>query len=109
MQHITQDTTQHIIHTEHNMHTERTQNAHRMHTHNAQNRIQNTDTTIMQHIEDNREQDTETNTHSTENNAQHQRTGTTQFCTYSFDIYHEYVAIKNSNTIELYTILQDEV
>ena len=27
--------------------------------------------------------------------------------TYSFDLYHEYVAINNSNTIELYTISND--
>ena len=56
----------------------------------------------MQHIEDN----TENNTGATENRTQPQRTYTTQSCTYSFDFYHEYVAIKNSDTIELYTILK---
>ena len=60
----------------------------------------------MQHIEDNTEQNTEQN--NTENtnipvqdNAQPQRTF---IHTYSYDLYNEYVAIKNSNTIELYTI-----
>ena len=60
----------------------------------------------MQHIhinteQENIEQHTETETN---NHAQPQHTDTTQSCTYSFDIYHEYVAIKNSDTIELYTI-----
>ena len=50
-------------------HTERTQLAHNMHTH----RTQNTDTTIMQHTEDNTEQnkDTETN-NPAQDNAQPQ-------------------------------------
>ena len=69
--------------------------------------------TYMQHIQDNTEtehkiQNTETNTeqhreqtqHSTENSAHNYRT-------YSFDYYHEFAYIKNSNTIELYTILHD--
>lgn len=69
----------------------------------------------MQHIEDNTEQDTETNTeqytntsteNSTENNAQPQHTCTHYLHTYSFDLYHEQIYIKNSNTIELYTILK---
>ena len=60
-------------------------------------------------------------TPDTENNAQPQRTEQTQYpdteqCTensahnyrtYSFDLYHEQIYIKNSNTIELYTILND--
>ena len=29
--------------------------------------------------------------------------------TYSLDYYHEYVAIKNSNTIELYTISKENI
>ena len=28
---------------------------------------------------------------------------------YSFDLYHEYIDIKNSNTIEIYTIFQDKI
>ena len=101
MQHITQDTTQHIIHTEHS-----TQNAHRMHTH----RIQNTDTTIMQHIHINTEQEnTEQNTDTETNNPAHtpQQNSAHNYRTYSFDIYKEFAYIKNSNTIELYTILQE--
>ena len=54
---------------------------------------------------------TENNTENTEHrtqtqdNAQPQHTCSAHnFSTYSFDIYTEYVAIKNSNTIELYTI-----
>lgn len=42
------------------------------------------------------EQDTEQRTCSAHN-----------YRTYSLDYYHEYAYIKNSNTIELYTILQD--
>ena len=63
----------------------------------------------MQHTE----QDTENSTHISpaENSTQPQRTehSTDYLHTYSFDLYHEYVCIKNSNTIELYTILQDKV
>ena len=61
----------------------------------------------MQHIEDNTEQDTEQHTEN--------RTQDTTICsahnyrTYSLDYYFEYAYIKNSNTIELYTILQDKV
>ena len=69
----------------------------------------------MQHI-NNTEQNTENNTeHSTaqntEQNAQPQHTeqNTYDLHKYSFDIYHEYAYINNSNTIELYTILQDKV
>ena len=62
----------------------------------------------MQHTEDNREQDnreqdTENSTHispsqdSTQNSAHNYRT-------YSLDYYFEYAYIKDSNTIELYTI-----
>lgn len=67
----------------------------------------------MQHNTEYKIQDTE---NSTENNAQvqhrtpaqHQRTSNTDnLYIYSVDFYHEYVAIKNSNTIELYTILKD--
>ena len=53
----------------------------------------------MQHREDNTEQDN-TEQNSTENS-------TYDLHKYSYDLYHEYVAIKNSDTIELYTILKD--
>ena len=58
--------------------------------------------------QENREQHTETETN---NHAQPQRTenSTYDLHTYSFDIYHEYVAIKNSNTIELYTISKENI
>ena len=88
-------------------HTERThtctQNAHNMHTHKHRQ-------TYMQHIQEEREQHTEQNTENSthispaQDNAQPQRTF---IHTYSLDLYHEYVAIKNSDTIELYTILND--
>ena len=88
------------------MHTICTQYAHTEH------RTQNT--TIMQHTEDNREQDTETNTEqNTENNnteqdnAQPQHRCAYDLHTYSYDLYHEQIYINNSNTIELYTILHD--
>ena len=67
----------------------------------------------MQHIEDNREQDTENSTENTPDTPDTEQTQypdtsiTYDLHKYSFDIYHEYVAIKNSNTIELYTILQE--
>ena len=61
----------------------------------------------MQHIQDNTEQHTETNTlaentctTSTQNSAHNYRT-------YSFDYYYEFAYIKNSNTIEIYTISKD--
>ena len=75
---------------------------------NTENRTENTpdtpdteyryrtkDNNNMQHIEDNREQD---------NTEQRTENSTYDLYTYSFDLYHEYVSIKNSNTIELYTI-----
>ena len=61
----------------------------------------------MQHIEDNREQHTEQHT---ENSTQD-----TTICsahnyrTYSLDYYNEYAVIKNSNTIELYTISKENI
>lgn len=65
----------------------------------------------MQHIEDNTEQHTENNAQnkqrtvhsiSTQNSAHNYRT-------YSLDYYFEYAYIKNSNTIELYTISKDNI
>ena len=66
----------------------------------------------MQHTEDNREQDTENSTHisPSQDNAQpQQRTSAHNYRTYSLDYYNEYAYIKNSDTIELYTILQDKI
>ena len=59
----------------------------------------------MQHIEDN----TENREQNTENRTTPVQHSTDNLYTYSIDFYHEYVAIKNSDTIELYTILQDKV
>ena len=92
--------------------------AHRIQIQNTEYRIQQY--TYMQHIQDNTEQEnreqyteqhTETDTNnlaenSTQDNAQPQRT---VMHTYSYDLYHEYVAIKNSNTIELYTISKENI
>ena len=69
---------------------------------------------IEQHIQDNTEtehkiQNTETNTEQDTENThtpQH-RCSAHNYRTYSFDLYHEYAYIKNSNTIELYTISND--
>ena len=54
---------------------------------------------------------TENNTENTDTNnpAQPQRTDTTQSYTYSLDYYNEFAYIKNSNTIELYTISKENV
>ena len=65
----------------------------------------------MQHIEEEREQDTDTDT----NNPAENRTQDTTICsahnfsTYNFDLYHEYAYIKNSNTIEIYTISKENI
>ena len=60
----------------------------------------------MQHTEQNTEYNTENK--DTNNPTQPQHTCSAHnYRTYSFDLYHEYVAIKNSNTIELYTIVND--
>ena len=69
--------------------------------HRTRHRTQNTEYNNMQHIEQRTEQ-TENKHTSTENSAHNYRT-------YSLDYYQEYAYIKNSNTIELYTILHDEV
>lgn len=64
----------------------------------------------MQHKQDNLNTDTENSTeNSTEitaqDNAQPQHTCSAHnFSTYSYDLYHEYAYINNSNTIELYTL-----
>lgn len=61
----------------------------------------------MQHIQDNTETNTEQNTeHSTQNSAEN---SAHNYHTYSLDYYQEFAYIKNNDTIELYTILQDKV
>ena len=57
----------------------------------------------MQHTEHNLS--TEHNTEQrTEHSTQPQQNSAHNFRTYSLDYYYEYAYIKNSNTIELYTI-----
>ena len=67
----------------------------------------------MQHIEqENREQNrTEDNAqNSTQHQHREQHTCSAHnYRTYSFDYYHEYAYIKNSNTIELYTISKENI
>ena len=72
----------------------------------------------MQHTEDNteqcREHNTDTSTENSTEQTQYPDTERTENSTYdlhkySFDLYHEQIYIKNSNTIELYTILQDNI
>ena len=66
----------------------------------------------MQHIEHNTENNTEHKIQNTENSKQPQHKHSTQnsahnYRTYSLDYYFEFAYIKNSNTIELYTILKE--
>ena len=85
------------------MHTISTQYAH------TQDTEQNTEYNTEQHTE-NSTQRTEHSTQPqrTEHSTEPQHTPDTDYLhKYNFDIYHEYVAINNSNTIELYTILKD--
>lgn len=65
----------------------------------------------MQHIQDNTEQHIEQRTEqNTENSTQHSTQNSAHnYRTYSFDLYHEYAYIKNSNTIELYTISKENI
>ena len=68
----------------------------------------------MQHTEDNREQEnTEQNTDTETNNPAHtpQRTehSAHNYRTYSLDYYQEFAYIKNSDTIELYTISKENI
>ena len=65
-----------------------------------------------QHRTENTEQHTEQRTQNSTQNREHrtaQRTLAHNYRTYSFDFYFEFAYIKNSNTIEIYTILQDNV
>ena len=72
--------------------------------HTEQNIQENTETEHkIQNTHTNTEQRTDTQTqHSTENS-------TYDLHKYSFDLYHEYAVIKNSNTIELYTISKENI
>ena len=71
----------------------------------------------MQHTEQHTENNTEYKIQNTHTNTEHHREQTqhsTENSTYdlhkyNFDIYHEYVAINNSNTIELYTISKENI
>ena len=69
----------------------------------------------MQHREHNTEHtenSTETNIPHTENNntpTQPQQNSAHNYRTYSFDLYHEFAYINNSNTIELYTISKENI
>ena len=84
------------------MHTICTQYAHNTHT------ICTETTHNMQNIQENTE--TEHTIQNTHNPTQPQhRCITYDLHTYSFDFYHEYVSIKNSNTIELYTISKENI
>ena len=62
----------------------------------------------MQHIEQNTENNTEQDNTQHSTQPQH-RCITYDLHKYSFDLYHEYIAIKNSNTIELYTISKENI
>ena len=69
--------------------------------------------TTQDTAQDNTENSTENSTEN-RNTEQENREQRTEYSTYdlhkySLDYYHEYVSIKNSNTIELYTILQDKI
>ena len=59
----------------------------------------------MQHL-NNTEENKDTENNNTQAQPQH-RTAHTELYTYSVDFYHEYVSIKNSNIIELYTISKE--
>ena len=61
----------------------------------------------MQHIEDNTEHSTEQNTEI--NSTERTQNSAHNYRTYSCDLYHEYAYIKNSNTIELYTISKENI
>ena len=64
----------------------------------------------MQHTEQNIDTSTENaqRTHTEQDTEQH-TCSAHNYRTYSLDLYHEYVCIKNSNTIELYTISKENI
>lgn len=64
----------------------------------------------MQHIQDTETEHTEHNTdNSTETNTPQHTCSAHNYRTYSLDYYHEYAYIKNSNTIELYTLSKENI
>lgn len=65
----------------------------------------------MQHIEQHTENRTENtpDTPHTEQDTEQRTCSAHNFCTYSFDYYNEFAYIKNSNTIELYTISKENI
>ena len=83
-------------HTEHKIHS--TENNTEQHTE------QDTETNNAQPKRT--EQNTAQNTENSTEQPQH-RCSTYDLHKYSFDFYHEYIAINNSNTIEVYTISKD--
>ena len=64
----------------------------------------------MQHIEQHTGQDTEQRTEQTQYpDTERTQNSAHNYRTYSFDYYHEFAYIKNSNTIELYTISKENI
>ena len=80
----------------HNTHTERT---HTNTEHNMQHREQNIEDTHREQHRTTQRTDT----------AQPQQNSAHNYRTYSLDYYFEYAYIKNSNTIELYTISKENI
>ena len=65
----------------------------------------------MQHTEEEREQHTENReqNNTEQHTIQNTENSAHNFSTYSLDYYFEYAYIKNSNTIELYTISKENI
>ena len=72
----------------------------------------------MQHIQDNTDSTEQNREQHTENSTENKQRTTHNinaqnsahnFSTYSLDYYHEFAYIKNSNTIELYTISKENI
>ena len=80
--------------------------AHRTHTHKHREHnteYKNKHICSTQKITENKiQKQTYLTQHSTQNSAHNYRT-------YSIDLYHEFAYIKNSNTIELYTISKENI
>ena len=82
------------------MHTERTHTTQRTHTEHRTEHKQNN----MQHIEQDTEHKNNTEQHTDTETNNHAENSAHNYRTYSLDYYFEYAYIRNSNTIELYTI-----
>lgn len=65
----------------------------------------------MQHTEQNIDTSTQNahRTHTEQDTEQHTENSAHNYRTYSLDYYYEYAYIKNSNTIELYTISKENI